>query len=1298
MANKIDTPAQVICEACASCVHARIEEREASFISILDSIQDSVFSVDCNYRIITANKGFRERTFAFTGIVIKPGDSIFVKCENQHFIDPTINCIQRAMKGEAFKVDTEFVVDGKTIHRESTFTPIQQGSEIIGVSCYSKDVSSTKIAEEQLKGREMLFRSLLENSHDGIAMLSAGGRLKYISPSVGRILGYTFEEMVEIGMPGMVHPDDLSAVVSFSEKLASQYGKSDQIEYRMKSKVGIWKLIHCHYTNMLHEPSIKSFVVNYEDITERRELEIELENTVHDLIKADDRQSAIINSLRANIALLNQDGIIIEVNEAWKRFADDNQLVSKNYGVGDNYVEISEKAACAGEKTGGEVANGIRDVLAGKVAEFSLEYTCHSDTEKRWFKVIVYPLYKRNKGGVVVYHVDVTDRKLADLQIDFHRRNRDALINSTTDLMWSIDAEMRLITANNAFLSVIKTTSNVDLRSGDSLLLTIPYSKEEVQYWTAKFNRALAGEQFMEVVHRDNPFEYWAEVSFNPIWENGKVIGAACYSRDITKRKESERLLLQSQQMMAAAESIAHFGSWEHDLHNVDSLLENSLRWSDEVFRIFGYTPGSYEVTIDNFFKAVHPEDREPIRQAVQKAIDTNSSYSIHHRVLKPDGEVRWVHEEAKIIMNENTGKPLKMVGTVLDITERKQAEESLRLSNERYELVTKATNDAIWDWNLLTGELYWSEGYENLFGYSREEEGFTFETCTKRIHPDDYERVRSSLQKEISDPSSNSWHGEYRYIKSDGSIANVNNRGYIVHNGEGVAVRMVGAMQDITAQKLAEESLRLSNERYELVTKATNDAIWDWNLLTDEVYWSQGYENLFGYPRDINAVSNEIWTKRIHPDDVERIWSAVHKEITDPTSHFWQGEYRYMKYDGSIADVYDRGYIIYKEDGTPVRMVGAMQDVTARKKAEESLLKSEANLRTIFDHADRAYILLDKDFRILSFNTVATEWAKLVYNAEFKEGESIITYLEEEKKEEGKRILESVLEGHHLVHEAQYRTPDGTEKWFSVRRYPVRNEDGSILGICIASKDVTQRHQYQMERDKMTAEIVQRNKDLEQYAYIVSHNLRAPVANIVGFSDALLHTDLNEDEKWEMLNGLDVSIKRLDNVIMDLNNILQVKKEVNGMKETIRLSMLVNDIALSIGNTMAKEQVVVKTDFEQVDELFTLKSYMHSIFYNLISNSIKYRNPDVPPIIEIKSRGLEDKIELCFSDNGLGIDLQKKNGQVFGLYKRFHTQVAEGKGMGLFMVKTQVESLGGKITVESEVNMGTEFRIVLER
>ena len=241
--------------------------------------------------------------------------------------------------------------------------------------------------------------------------------------------------------------------------------------------------------------------------------------------------------------------------------------------------------------------------------------------------------------------------------------------------------------------------------------------------------------------------------------------------------------------------------------------------------------------------------------------------------------------------------------------------------------------------------------------------------------------------------------------------------------------------------------------------------------------------------------------------------------------------------------------------------------------------------------------------------------------------------------------------------------------------------------------QDVTELKLAEIERIKMVNDLMLRNSVLEQFAYIISHNLRSPVANIIGASSALNDADLSAGDRDMLNKAINTSVLRLDNVVQDLNLILEIKGSTNETKEVVVFSDLVDDIKFSIKNLVDKYAIKIKYDFSDANEYFTLKPYLYSIFYNLITNSVKYRSQDISTTIKIESHRVNNVLQLVFKDNGMGIDLEKKGDQVFGLYKRFHPEI-EGKGMGLYMVKTQVEALGGTIGIKSEENKGTEFVI----
>jgi signal transduction histidine kinase/CheY-like chemotaxis protein len=257
------------------------------------------------------------------------------------------------------------------------------------------------------------------------------------------------------------------------------------------------------------------------------------------------------------------------------------------------------------------------------------------------------------------------------------------------------------------------------------------------------------------------------------------------------------------------------------------------------------------------------------------------------------------------------------------------------------------------------------------------------------------------------------------------------------------------------------------------------------------------------------------------------------------------------------------------------------------------------------------------------------------------------------------------------------------------------RNSKGVPVRMIGINWDITKRKWDTLEREKIIEEMLRRNAELEQFSYIISHNLRAPVANIIGASIALGDVELADEDRAVYTQAVQKSALNLDTIIKDLNHILEVKGG-NYTKEVVVFSNLVNNVKLLLKNILLGVDYEIICNFTAMEEIYTVKPYLDSIFYNLISNSIKYRSKNIPGIIHIESHQLDNKTVLIFTDNGIGLNLKKNKDQIFGLYKRFHFDLP-GKGMGLFMVKSQVEILGGSISIESSENKGTKFTIELE-
>ncbi|WP_158988899.1 ATP-binding protein [Mucilaginibacter sp. L196] len=374
-------------------------------------------------------------------------------------------------------------------------------------------------------------------------------------------------------------------------------------------------------------------------------------------------------------------------------------------------------------------------------------------------------------------------------------------------------------------------------------------------------------------------------------------------------------------------------------------------------------------------------------------------------------------------------------------------------------------------------------------------------------------------------------------------------------------------------------------------------------------------------------------------------------------------------------------------------RSLSQVTNIKNHNPNDEALKKSEANLRTIFDNTDSAYILFDTNLQILSFNLLAQKFSEGYNKKTLRIGRYINEYFSAERWLVILEVLEKLAAGETISYELSVIDDSGTTNWHHVRWLNVKNNDNKNWGYILTNKDITEIKTATLERERITNDLTQHNRDLEQFTYIISHNLRAPVANILGLTNILKDhgQGMDEETQQEVIDRIFTSTKNIDTTIKDLNQILQTRKPVGSKKERVDFEAMVDAVKTSLRNIIALEKVKINCDFTPVDSMFTTRSYLYSIFYNLTSNSIKYRKADIPPIINITSQKIDDIIELRFKDNGKGIDLDKNAEDVFGLYKRFDTSV-EGKGMGLFMVKTQVAALGGSIHLESKLGEGTEF------
>lgn len=369
------------------------------------------------------------------------------------------------------------------------------------------------------------------------------------------------------------------------------------------------------------------------------------------------------------------------------------------------------------------------------------------------------------------------------------------ILKSLAAIVWSTDSEGRraiLLAGPLARMSKASHAEADSVMERDRLRSAIHEDDREV--YLARWKHAFQKHVPFHVAYRIGPIEgeyrYYFDRGVPRFADDGQYLGHGGLAIEVSS------LLLEkvSQTFVGAAGGVA---SWDWD------LVKSKTTWSREHERMFGFAPGTFRGTYREFMDRVHPEDRAGVEMAIQVARQNQCAYSHQYRIRLPNGAVRWIAGNGQFYYDAN-GRPVRMRGIVVDVTDQVEAEAQRRELSERFRFVALATNDAIWDWNLITNQVWWNEGIRTLFGYPLDEVGANSNWWLVNIHPEDRDQVSASIHGAI-DHGGETWKGEYRFRRHDGTYIYVADHGYIVRDATGKGVRMVGAMINISDRKRAE-------------------------------------------------------------------------------------------------------------------------------------------------------------------------------------------------------------------------------------------------------------------------------------------------------------------------------------------------------------------------------------------------------------------------------------------------------------------------------------------------------------
>jgi PAS domain S-box-containing protein len=527
------------------------------------------------------------------------------------------------------------------------------------------------------------------------------------------------------------------------------------------------------------------------------------------------------------------------------------------------------------------------------------------------------------------------------------------------------------------------------------------------------------------------------EVSANYFEYGGRAYNLALV-RDITERKRAEEALRRSEAYLASAQKLTHTGAYV-----MKGTSREPIYWSEEMFRLFGTDPEEGLLKRDQVWQRIPPEDHDKVKEASDRVFLEKVDSEVEYRIVLPDGTVKLVHTQAHPVLSAN-GEVAEVVATMLDITERRRAEEALRRSEAYLAEAQRLTHTGAWATDPAPEPLYWSEELFRLYGLDSQDGLPTHDQAMQRVHPEDRDKYARAFHRVIDQKVDSDV--EFRTVLPDGAIRYLHGLGHPVLNAHGELVEVVGTTVDITDRKRAEEALRAQAALLDL----THDTVFVTDMEGVIKYWNRGAEERYGWTAEhaLGRVVHDL-LKTVFPGPLEEIRAEVSR------TGRWEGEILHTKKDGTQVVVASRWALQRDERGAPMAILETNNDITLRKRAEEALRLSNAYNRSLIEASLDPLVTIGPDGKIMDVNA-ATEAATGRSRGELV-GTDFCDYFTEPAK--ARAGYEQVFrEGLVRDYPLELRHRDGGVMPVLYNASVYRDESGRVAGVFAAARDITER------------------------------------------------------------------------------------------------------------------------------------------------------------------------------------------------------------------------------------------------
>lgn len=1012
--------------------------------------------------------------------------------------------------------------------------PIRIHEELLGVlvmfseKSISQDLASLKILDElqdflggeiQRKQQEEELKLCFEGSPDILAITSPNGYFTKVNPAFCQLLGYSEEELTFSPFDRFIHPEDKKDTMAEYRESVKGIRVASNFINRYRTKSGEYRFISWS-SSKKYGPN--NFVFAFgKDVTELKRMEVLLANASK-LSRVGGWEIDLSNDR------LLWSPITCEIHEVPADFKAKTSEGIKFYR--EDYRQMVSSAIALAKETGGKIDFEAPIITA--------------QGKERWVRSI----------GEVEFLNGTCVRIVGSIQ-DIHELKRmeerlkgvsDSIPGVIFQYILQPDGSEKFRYVSKGSIQLLGLTpeecmadsSRVwsQVAQGGELELvkkSLHDSAKSLSFWNCEW-RVLDSEGKIR----------WREGLGTPIKKmDGSVVWDSLVM-DVTDRKNLENLLEQSARM-------AKIGSWELDLSTAPILLN----WSSTTLAILEFSELT-GIELERAYSIYVGDSRQIARNSMENLIQHGTAFDVELELISGKGNQKWVRciGEALVV----NGKVLSAYGSFQDIHERKLSELNLKSLLLERNTILESIGDGFFAVDSSFTVTYWNKQAEKLLHVPREQ--ILGKNLWQIFASEKMGESYKNYHLAIESGNVVAFEDYFEELKSWFSIS-------AFPSSTGLTVYF----KDITQTKNAQEEIKQSNDRFERVSEATNDAIWDSQLPEDKLYWGKGFMTRFGYDLERLVPSSQFFISRIHPQDQNRIVESLNSAKFNPDVRNWNEEYRFQKADDSYAHVMDRAIFTRNPEGQATRIIGAMVDITEQKQIEESLRKLNAKLK------------------------------------------------------------------------------------------------------------------------RQASELAISNSGLEQFAYVASHDLQEPLRMVSSFLSLLdrKYTDQLDDKAREYIRYAVDGAVRMRQIILDLLEYSRVGKEEKVLEE-INLEEVIFEITQLQSQLIDEKKANIL--FEGIPKVTGFKTPILQIFQNLIGNALKYSKEDVPPRVLISCQEEKEQWLISVEDNGIGIKPDYFD-KIFIIFQRLHSKEEyTGTGLGLAIVKKIVESLGGRIWLESVYRQGTTF------